>query len=259
MAIVTFLSDFGLSDHYVAAVKASMLKENPQLQIIDITHQIMVGDIGHAAHSLKSIYQDFPNGTVHLIGVSNINRKGKSVAVKMDGHFFVGDDSGIYSLLTEEPPVAIVETNAIQKLETPFPCRDIDGPIACKLASGTDIQELGPSLEELQRYVPARSKATKKQIAGNVIRIDHYGNLITNIMQHDFESIIGINNHCPFEVNFRREKISKIHKTYFEVLPGECFVLFNTNGQLEIGILQGNGANLLGLMIDDQVFIDFKI
>lgn len=259
MAVVTFLSDFGLSDHYVAAVKASILKENPQLQIIDISHQIGVGDIGHAAHILKSVYRDFPVGTVHLIGVSNSNRKARTIAVKLEGHFFVGDDSGIYSLLSDQEPMAIVDTNAIKKLRLSFPAKDIYGPIAGKLASGMDIQELGPRLESIERYVPSRSKATKKQIAGNVLRIDHYGNLITNIMKYDFDAIMKINQYCPFEVNFRREKIGVIHDSYFDVAPGDCFVLFNSSGQLEIGILQGSGANLLGLMVDDQVFIDFMI
>jgi len=259
MAVVTFLSDFGLSDHYVAAVKASILKENPHLQIIDISHEVGVGDIGHAAYILRSVYRDFPVGTVHVIGVSNGNRKAKTVAVKLDDHFFIGDDSGIYSLLSDREPMAIIDTNAIKKLRLSFPAKDIYGPIAGKLASGMDIQELGPRMESLERYVPSRSKATKQQIAGNIIRVDHYGNLITNIMKYDFDAIMKINNYCPFEVNFRREKIGQIHESYFDVSPGECFVLFNALGQLEVGILQGNGADLLGLMIDDQVFIDFKI
>ncbi len=260
MAIVTFISDFGESDHYVAAVKASILRENPGIQIIDINHSLKVGDIGHAAFVLESLFRDFPAGTVHLVGVSNTNVKNpKLVALKLEEHFFVGEDSGIFSLLSEKSPHAIVDLNSLSPIETTFAGKDVLGPTAGKLASGKDIQDLGKRLDALERFVPSRAKATKEQIAGNIIHIDHYGNLITNIQKFDFDAIMKINKDCPFEVNFRREKIDRIHKHYSEVSTGECFVIFNSQGRLQVGILQGNGADLLGLEVNDQVFVDFKI
>ncbi|PIB36061.1 hypothetical protein BFP72_11985 [Reichenbachiella sp. 5M10] len=260
MAIVTFLSDFGLSDHYVAAVKASVLRENPQIIIVDISHQIQVGDVGHAAHLLASVFRDFPIGTVHLIGVSNSNSKqAKNVVVFLEGHYFVGDDSGIFSLLSEQMPMAIMDVNSESPIQTVFAARDIYGPIAGKLASGAEFHTLGVPLEDINLFMPTRAKATKQQIAGNIVRIDHYGNLVTNILREDFEAILRINKECPFVVNFRREKITRINQSFFEVGPGECFVLFDSMGRLQIGILQGHGAELLGLLVNDQVFIDFQI
>ncbi len=260
MAIVTFISDFGDTDHYVAAVKASILNENPSTQVIDITHSVKVGDVGHAAHVLEAVFRDFPLGTVHLIGVSNANaRSTKLVAAKLENHFFVSEDSGIISLLSEQMPMAIVDVNSIKPIKTTFPLKDILGSVAAKLASGKEIQDLGMRLDELERFMPSRAKATKEQIAGNVVRIDHYGNLVTNILKQDFEAIQRINKDCPIEVNFRREKVTRIHEKFTEVSAGECFVIFNAEGKLMIGILQGNGGELLGLGINDQVFIDFKI
>lgn len=259
MAVVTFISDFGNTDHYIAAVKASILKENPATHIIDISHDVGVGDVGHAAYILEAVFRDFPVGSVHLIGVSNTNVKSpKLIAVKLEDHFFVGEDSGIVSLLSELAPTAIVDINAVKPVNTTFPLKDVLGSVAGKLASGKEIQDLGMRLEEIERFMPSRAKANKEQIAGNVIRIDHYGNLITNILKSDFEAILGINGGCLFEVNFRREKVTRIHTRFTDVTPGDCFVIFNAEGKLVVGILQGRGADLLGLGINDQVFIDFK-
>jgi len=260
MALVTFLSDFGDSDHYVAAVKAGILKENPNAKIIDITHQILVGDIGHAAHVLGSVFRDFPRGTVHLIGLSNANfKRHRLVAVKLEDHFFVGEDSGIYSLLSDKAPMAVVDINLVKPIKTTFPAKDIMASVVAKLANGKEIQDLGMRIDDLERMTPTRARVTKEKISGNVVRIDHYGNLVTNIFKEDFEVIMKINQSCPYEVNFRREKINVIHTSYHDVTSGECFVIFDSTGRLQIGILQGSGADLLGLEINDQVFIDFKV
>jgi len=259
MAIVTFLSDFGHTDHYVAAVKASIWKENPSINIVDISHAVDLGDIGHAAFVLTEVFRDFPKGTVHLVCVTNSARNAtKKVVVKLEDHLFIGDDTGLFSLLSEQPPSVIVELNGFDASQSTFHARDFLGPLAAKVASGKDIQDFGKRLEELERLMPSRAKATKAQIAGNIMRVDHYGNLITNILKEDFENILKLNNDCPFEVNFRREKINKIHQGYREVGSGECFVIFNSNGRLQIGINQGNGSELLGLTVNDQVFLDFK-
>lgn len=260
MAIVTFLSDFGHSDHYVAAVKASILKENPNINIVDISHHISVGDIGHAAYVLDAIFRDFPEGTVHVIAVSNtVNRNAKNVAVKLENHIFIGEDSGLISLLSEDRPAAIVDINGVKPVRSPFIAKTLYGPLAGKVASGKDIQDFGKRLDELERLMPTRAKATKKQIAGNIVRIDHYGNLITNIMKTDFDAIWKINDKFPYVVNFRREKVLQLHNHYSDVGSGECFVIFNSKGRLQIGINQGRGAELLGLMVGDQVFIDFTL
>ncbi|WP_422360151.1 SAM hydrolase/SAM-dependent halogenase family protein [Reichenbachiella sp.] len=260
MAIVTFLSDFGQSDHYVAAVKASILKENPNINIVDISHQIAVGDVGHAAFVLDAVFRDFPEGTVHLFAVSNTTKRiVKNVAVKLENHIFIGEDSGLISLLSDERPAAVVDINGVKPVRSPFIAKTLFGPLAGKVASGKDIQDFGKRLEDIERLMPSRAKATKKQIAGNVIRIDHYGNLITNIMKTDFDAIWKINDNFPYVINFRREKVLQLHNHYSDVTSGECFVLFNSMGRLQIGINQGRGSELLGLMIGDQVFIDFTL
>lgn len=260
MAIVTFLSDFGDSDHYVAAVKASLLGINPNLSVIDITHKIPVCDTGAAAFTLGEVFNDFPKGTVHLVGVLPAGVQDfRYLAVKLEEHFFVGADTGIYNLISGFQPTVVVDVNAVNKFNSPFPTKDILAPVAAKLASGQNIHNMGTDCDDWNRLTRSSAKATRKQIAGNILHVDHYGNLITNIMRQDFEQILKINKDCDFEINFKREKFTKLNESSADVTAGECFMFFNSNNRLQIGINQGNGSLLLGLKVSDQVFIDFKI
>jgi S-adenosylmethionine hydrolase len=260
MAIVTFLSDFGLSDQYVAAVKAKILSVNPNITIVDITHQISTCDISHAAYTLQSVFREFPKGTVHIVAVSpsGIHTK-KYIAIKLEDHFFVGEDSGLFGIISKQAPIAMVDINKLNPIESTFDAKDILAPIAAKLASGGNIYEMGVELENINGFTPTIAKIEKPQIAGNIVHIDHYGNLITNIFKNEFEHIHKINKACPFEISFRKEKFTKFHQKVGEVGEGECFAFFNSDNRLEIGINQGNGSQLLGLRMNNQVFINFKL
>tara|TARA_R110000868_G_scaffold358278_2_gene619788 strand:- start:383 stop:1174 length:792 start_codon:yes stop_codon:yes gene_type:complete len=260
MAIVTFISDFGNADHYVAAVKAAIIGVNPNINIVDVSHHIKVCDIGHASYVLGEVFRDFPKGTIHLVAVSESGiTDAKMIAMMLEDHYFVGYDNGIMSLISNQISKTIVDINSINPKKSSFPAKEIFAPAAAGLASGKRIYDMGVALDEITRRTPSIAKATKKQIAGNIIRIDHYGNLITNITKVDFDNIMKINGDVEYEISFRKEKLRKLNNTAYEVAAGECFVYFNTRGKLEVGINQGNGSRLLGLKVDDQVFIDFLI
>src|SRR5436190_14463343 len=110
MPIITFLSDFGYIDHYVAAVKARLVSSQPNTPIVDISHAIQPFDIAHAVYVLSSVFRDFPEGTVHLVAVDTQGSKtGKFHAIKFQGHYFVCADNGLLSLLTESAPEEMVE------------------------------------------------------------------------------------------------------------------------------------------------------
>lgn len=260
MALVTFMSDFGEEDHYVAVVKASLLKVNPSLQIIDISHRINPFDIAHAAYVLKGVYREFPKGSVHLVAVDPVMKgASKLIAVKVEDHLFVGTDSGLFSLISDQPIMAAVELNTLNPVASTFRAKDILAPIAANLASGQNIHELGKPLMEIQKLIPRQVKLTKREIAGNVIRVDSYGNLITNIRKDDFEKIQEVNGGAPYEVRFGREQYQKLHSAFGDVDPGECFVFFNSDCYLQIGINKGHASDLLGLRLDAPVFINFEI
>jgi len=138
---------------------------------------------------------------------------------------------------------------------TVSPARDILSRAAAMLASGSDINEIGNICDDYFRLLGRQLKATKKQIAGNVVQVDHFGNLITNIEQDIF---VMLHKERPFHIKFGKEVLRKIHRTYASVEPGECFVVFNSLGLLEIGINKGNASELLGLGYDSPVFINFE-
>lgn len=256
MPIITLLTDSGESDHYVAAIKAKIASTNPDLRIIDISHAIKLNDIGHAAFLLRSVFRDFPPGTVHLIGVDATGNRGDiSVALQLEDHFFIGADNGFFGLISEKPLQHIVQLNSITPISTTFPERDIFAPAAAKLASGVPITDLGKPIENLKRMIDRQVKATKKQITGQVIHVDAVGNLITNIPKEAFDIL---SRNRAYTIQFGGEKFRRIHTQYNQADEGECFILFNSLDLLEIGIYKGNASELLGLTYDSVVNVIFE-
>ncbi|MFZ5970687.1 MAG: SAM hydrolase/SAM-dependent halogenase family protein [Bacteroidota bacterium] len=255
MAIVTLLTDSGESDFYAAAIKAKILSVNPGLTLVDISHQISSCDIAHAAFVLRSVFRDFPKGTVHLVGVeANGNRNDALVALQMEDHFFVGADNGLFGLISDKPHQTLVELNKISPVQTTFPEKDIFAPAAAKLASGVNITTLGIALPQFKKMTDRYVKATRRIISGHVIRVDHFGNLITNIPRDAFETL---SKGKTYTVQFGGEKFRRIHTQYHQTEQGECFLLFNSMNLLEIGIYKGNASQLLGLGYDSAVSITF--
>lgn len=256
MAIITLLTDSGESDHYVAAIKAKILSTNPGIKLVDITHSVMPCDLAHAAFVLRNVFRDFPNGTTHLVGVhATANRDDAAIALQIEDHFFVGADNGLFGLITEKPHQHLVELNSITTTTSTFPEKDIFAQAAAKLASGVNITSLGKPMTTFKKMIDRQMKATKKQIMGHVIRVDNYGNLITNITKQAFDIL---SHEKIFTVQFGGEKFRRIHTQYNQADEGECFLLFSSSGLLEIGIYKGNASELLGLNYDSMVTIIFE-
>lgn len=255
MAIVTLLTDSGESDHYVAAIKAKVLTVNPGVKIIDISHKISPCDIAHAAFVLKSVFKDFPKGTVHLVGVDASGNRGDAfIALQLEDHFFVGVDNGLFGLISDKVQQQGVELNTLTPIASTFPEKDILAIATAKLASGVSISDLGKPITTFKKMIGRSVKATKKQISGNVIRIDNFGNLITNIPRDAFDTL---SKGKTYTVQFGGEKFKRIHNNYHQADQGDCFLIFNSLDLLEIGIYKGNASELLGLSYDSSVNIIF--
>ena len=249
------MSDFGTTDHYVAAVKAAIIGRSPSQVIADISHDIRPFDISHAASVLKHVYKEFPANTVHLVAVDSMKEKAKAIAVELDGHYFVGFDSGLFSLISEQKPtkVSVLENGA-----STFAAKEVLAKVALALAEGKSMRDVGDPVDAISELFTRQLKVTKKEIVGNVTAIDHYGNLITNISKQEFEKMLALNGAgTSFSVRFGREQFVKIHDYFTEVESGDCFVLFNSSHFLQIGINKGNAAELLGLAVDAPVLIEF--
>ncbi|MEP1035230.1 SAM-dependent chlorinase/fluorinase [Ekhidna sp.] len=255
MALITFMSDFGTVDHYVAAVKAAIVSEAPTQPITDISHDIRPFDISHAANVLRNVYKDFPVKTVHIVAVDAMREKSKALAIELDGHMFVGFDSGIFSLITEKKPDQIV---VLENGKSTFPAKDVLAKTALQLANGKPLKDVGTIVDGMTELYARQLKVTKREIAGNVIAVDRYGNLITNIQKLEFEKILEINGAgVQYAIRFGREQFQQLHAFFSDVESGDCYVLFNSSGQLQIGINKGNASELLGLSVDSPVLIEF--
>lgn len=256
MALITFTSDFGEKDFYVPAVKAKMLSINPQLSIVDISHQIDAYDIAHAAFVLRAVYNEFPKGTVHLIAINSTSSQTEGfIGIKLNEHIFIGPNNGVMSMLSDQDPGIIVKFGDIHIKDSTFPAKDILAPIAAKVASGAAIHDFGGPLQHIRKVMPRQFKASKKGIVGYVLRVDNYGNLITNITREVFNQL----NPGKFRIEFSREVIVELQTSYDQVEAGDCFVFFNSLDLLEIGINHGHGADLLGLRYDSPVYIHFEV
>ncbi len=254
MAVITLTSDFGLTDHYVAAVKAKILSQDPQSTIVDISHAVEPYNIPQAEYVLGAVFQDFPKGTVHLVAVDTHGCKtGKYHAAKYKGHYFLLADNGLLSLLTDGKPDLVVEINTENAL-VPFPEKELLAPAAVFLAKGGDIEVLGEQTTSFKQLLNRQLRLNDHSITGHVIHVDRYGNLITNITRDSVDTIAHGRN---FTIHFARETVGRVHPNYNQVDDGDCCCIYNNLGQLSIGINKGNASELLGLGFDSQIDIRF--
>ncbi len=256
MPIVTLLTDYGLQDYYVAAVKARILKDCPQASIVDISHQIPNGDIAKAGFVLRSVFDDFPKGTVHLVAVGAASNSGKNfVALRLEGHYFIGIDNGIWSLISKKQPSICVELPKPDVITHAFPAKFLFAPAAAELLNGTNLEDLGnPYVEQLEQRIFRQAVIRKNELQGSVIHVDSYGNLITNISFQSFEKA---RDGRRYAIRFGYETFNSISKHYNEQEYGDCVLLFNSQNLLEIAINQGNASQLLGLGYNSGVQIQF--
>ena len=254
MSLITIISDFGYSDHYAAALKASIYKLNSNLNVVDITHDIKKYNISHAAHTIRNVYKDFPDGSIHIICVKASEKKERIVVVKINDHYFISYDTVIFSLIDLKENYTAVSVD--YSILSSFPEKSIMGPIAVKLAVNNDISTIGKPIMNLNKRFFPTVNVSNNNLKGNILRIDHYGNLITNIHLNDFDKLI-VKNSENFEIIIGIEKLIEINKTYSDVNAGELFALFNSNQFLEIGMNLGNASKLLGMKEDDPISINF--
>lgn len=250
------MSDFGTDDHYVAAVKAAIVSIAANQPIADISHTIKPYDIAQAANVLKNVYMDFPEGSVHLVAVDAMKVKSNLIAIALDNHFFVGFDSGLFSLISKSKPsqIAILENG-----QSTFPAKHVLAKAALALARGENLMSIGTPADQIMELYARQLKVTKREIAGHVMHVDSYGNLITNIEREEFEKMLDLNGTgAHFSIQVGRQNFNELQSYFTEVESGDCYILFNSSDYLQIGINRGNASELLGLRIDSPISIEFS-
>lgn len=256
MGIITLTSDWGFKDHYIGAVKGVILNQMPDANIVDITHSISSFEIEQAAYVIRNCFRYYPKGTVHIIAINTEESEiHPHTIIETEGHYFIGTDNGIFSLIFDTIPENIFELTIPQDSDFyTFSTRDRFVKAAVHLASGKNIDELGTRKEGILQKILLKPIIDNHLIKGHIIHIDSYQNLITNIKKSFFDKICG---ERKFHILFRTYEIKKISESYSDVPVGEILVLFGSSGHLEIAINQGNASGLLGLNTKDPIRIEF--
>lgn len=256
--IITFTTDFGTEDGYVGAVKGVIRSINPQAEVVDITHQVEPFDVVGAAFALRTFYPYFPKGTVHLAVVDpGVGGDRQALAIQSEDFLFVGPDNGLFSFVYDaEVITAMVSlSNSEYFLAEPsvtFHARDIFAPVAAYLSLGVDINEFGNPAKECSKLLVPQPKMTKGEFTGEVIHIDRFGNLTTNIgadLLHDKQVIA---------ISIGRKQIKRVFKSYNDMPVGLAGALMGSGGFLEIAVNQGNAQAALRAMIGTRVRITFR-
>jgi S-adenosylmethionine hydrolase len=253
MPIITLLSDWGLTDHYVASVKGAILSRIPNAVIVDISHNIRLFDIKHASFVMRNSWRNFPKGTIHILGVDSIESdKHPHVIVKSEGHYFVGADTGLISIILDEKPEKIISISVNQDSGYfTFPARDRFVKVAVLLAQGKSMDELGIPIVSLNQKLLLQPDFDGKTIYGKVMHIDNYENVFVNITDTFVRSCMGKNK---YKISHKDEIIPLV-KAYGDVREGYTCALFASNGYLQIAVNRGKAASLLGLQMDNDVLI----
>ena len=257
MAIITLTSDWGLSDYYVAAVKGTILTALPDATIVDITHNIEPWDIAAAAFIIRNCYQNFPEGSIHIIAVETEEASDKPhIALKANGHYFIGTDNDIFSLILGDTPYEAVTIEVIQDSDYfTFTTRDRFVKVAAMIAKGVPFSEIGGPYPKIRECLAFQPTMNSNSIHGIITFVDSYENAVTNITKELFEKI---RNGRSFEIRIGKYIIDKVCRSYTEVPVAEKMALFGTHGYLEIAMNHGKAASLLGLSRDSSVDITFK-
>jgi len=260
--VITLLTDFGLSDPYVGILKGVILEINPNARLVDITHDVPPGSIPEAAFILLEAHEFFPKGTVHLAVVDpGVGGDRRPVAIQTKQHFFVGPDNGLFWPIIDRYPssrIILLKENQyfLPEISETFHGRDIFAPVAAHLSMGIDIGLLGPILKDPTPLSIPLPEKRDNLLTGRVIRIDHFGNLITNIHRKTLEEFLG--KYRPV-IHLGDIRIDGIRRTYSDGKKGEVVALIGSAGYLEIAVNLGRACDLDGLAVKEAIGLPVKL
>jgi S-adenosylmethionine hydrolase len=253
MSIITLMTDFGITDGYVGTVKGVILSINPKVTLIDITHKIPSYGIDDAAFILRNASSFFPDGTVHLAVVDpGVGGDRRAIVVQTDKHFFVSPDNGILSyILDSQKILRIIEIENpkywLHPVSSTFHTRDIFAPVAAHLTRGIRLNKIGSSVKNPKTFKISRPVYSKRSIKGQVVYIDHFGNLITNISKKN--SMVKVM--ADVRVHIAGCSISGISSHYGTAPKDELTFL-------EVASREGNAQKILKAAKGTPVLLEFR-
>lgn len=256
--IITLTTDFGLEDYYAGAVKGAILRLAPHVQVVDLSHCIPPQDVLAGAFVLRHAAGEFPPDTIHLAVVDpGVGSGRRPLALDSGGQLWVGPDNGLFSFALETPgwrahEIAHPELRG-RRLSPTFHGRDLFAPTAARLAAGFPLEQVGPRVADPVRLEEARPHREGGRLVGQVVHVDRFGSLITNIAEADL---------TPWREGWRiclgeGRVLERLCQTYSEAEPGALLALIGSAGLLEIAINGGAAARSLNLGRRAPVVVEF--
>jgi len=251
-AIITLTTDYGTNDHLVGTLKGVILRINPDVTIVDITHNVTPFDLLDGALAIGAAYSYFPPKTVHMVVVDpGVGTERRPLLVSAGNQYFVAPDNGVLSVIYEREPEGLVVRNAnaehyyLQPVSKTFHGRDIFAPVAAWLTKGWQTSGMGDEIEDYKRFALPRPKEADGVVKGVILRTDAFGNLVTNFRQEDLPE--GAVQDGAIKLQAGTQAVSKFVETFAQGNGSEPFAYIGSSGFLEIGVNKGNAARTLGL------------
>jgi len=248
--IVTLTTDFGINDHFVGTMKGVILNIVPDAEIVDICHAAQAFDVLDGAISIAQAYSYFPSSTVHLVVVDpGVGSARRPILASCEKYSFVAPDNGVLSLIyAREERMRVRHITAehyfVQPVSSTFHARDIFAPVAAYLAKGVDSAKFGDEVSDYVRFNPPKPKLVDpKTIRGIVLKVDRFGNLITNFTPQDIPWLVQANP-SAFRLTVGKCEVTEIRTNYAEGMPGQVFGILGSMGYLEIAANRASAAQL---------------
>ncbi len=255
--IITLITDFGYSDPYVGSMKGVILGINPDVQIVDITHDVTPQNIDEAAFILKRSCPFFPKETIHVVIVDpGVGSDRSIIGVKTDAAVYLAPDNGVLKHILHGHPIEVYQiTNRDyfrDHVSHTFHGRDIFAPVAAHISRGVTLDTLGPPFENVIKGELSKPVVETEKISGEIIYIDRFGNGITNIGR---ELVTGLQQ---IQIHIKSTTIKRLSNRYIDVPIGEPLALIGSGNTLEISVHQGNAAQQIGFRVGDPITVSIK-
>lgn len=259
--VITLTTDFGPDSPYVAQMKGVILGIHPAANIVDVTHSIRPQNVQQGAIVLRDVTRFFPAGTIHVAVVDpGVGTDRQIVYAEIAGGHYLAPDNGLLSLLTREvqPRQLVAVTNRVyfrDEISHTFHGRDIFAPVAAHLSLGVDPALLGPAMDKLVSLSWPEPKPLDDGVEGEIVDVDHFGNLMTNIAEQSLASLPVPRQRWEIQVAGR--VIVGLSRTYGERSADEVIALVGSSGYLEIAQVGGNAVQQLAARVGDAVRVQW--
>jgi S-adenosylmethionine hydrolase len=257
--IITLTTDFGTSDHLVGTMKGVILNINPAVRIVDLNHHVTPFDLLDGALSIANAYRYFPARTIHVVIVDpGVGTNRRPLLVNGEKQYFIAPDNGVLSMIFERESCLVRHITSehyfLNPVSPTFHGRDIFAPTAAWLSKAFQVEAFGEEITDPMRFTVPKAKPAGQAVKGIVLRVDAFGNLMTNLTSEDVPAAAVESG--TIKLSVAGKEIRKFAQTFALGTPGEPIAIFGSAGYLEIAVNRGSAARTLGATRGAEVTLE---